>query len=133
MYAPLAYGAWFCLLQTIDTLFFKWHGFRPIIWQKQLVAHSFNAPQVHTDFTPFVNEKERAELQRAQALYPDRYMYLGAGADYSPYCGNRWCHYVKVLVTDHKGTPPPDKYGGPNCYGMLGDLFTNRMGQTAPC
>ena len=124
MYAPLAYGAWFFVLQTIDIMCFRWHGLRPLAWQKQLIAHRFKAPQIDSQFRPFGTDKERAELQRAQALFPDRYMYLGAGCDYSPWQGNRWCHYVKVLVTDSKGTPPPTRYGGGgNCYGMPLERF----------
>lgn len=117
MYAQLAYGAWFLVLTTIDTCVFKWHGVRPVAWQRQLVRHRFNAPHGGI-FVSGGTEKERAKLRRAQALYPERYMYLGAGSDYSPWYGERWGHDVKVLVTDNKGTPPADKYGGSDCWGM---------------
>ena len=45
-------------------------------------------------------------------------MYLGLGSRYSPWYGYRWGHDVKVLVTDRKGTPPANKYGGGGCWGM---------------
>ena len=122
MYPQVAYGAWYLMLLTIDMTCFGWHGFRPTSWQRQLVMHRFRAPH-GGEFKPFGTDKERAALKKAQALYPDRYMYLGAGSDYSPWYGNRWCHYVKVLVTDEKGTPPADKYGGSNCYGMPWEHF----------
>jgi len=86
------------------------------------VQHSFRAPHGGVS-VPGGTAEERAELKRAQALYPDRYMYLGAGSHYSPWYGNRWCHYVKVLVTDHNGTPPADKYGGGDCWGMAWERF----------
>lgn len=71
----------------------------------------------------FGTDQERAKLKAAQALYPDLYMYLGAGTDYSPWYGYRWGHSVKVLVIDETGAPPENKYGGANSYGMLFDQF----------
>ena len=50
-------------------------------------------------------------------------MHLGAGSDYSPWYGERWGHYVKVLVIDHKGTPPVIRFGDGNCWGMEWDQF----------
>jgi len=123
MYAHLSYGTCYFLLQAIDMICFRWHGLRPLAWQRQLVLHRFKAPQIEGEFKPFGTDKEQEELRKAQALYPDRYMYLGVGSDYSPWRGNSWGHYVKVLVTDAKGTPPVNKYGGANAYGMPLERF----------
>lgn len=122
MYAHLSYGAWFLVLRCIDAMCFSWHGVRPAAWQRQLMRHRGSAPH-GGEFQSGGTEKERAELRAKQALYPDRYMYLGAGSSYSPWYGERWHHYVKVLVTDNKGTPPPNKYGGPDAYGMPFERF----------
>ena len=75
MYPQVAYGAWYLMLLTIDMTCFGWHGFRPTSWQRQLVMHRFRAPH-GGEFKPFGTDKERAALKKAQALYPDRYMYL---------------------------------------------------------
>ena len=122
MFAHLAYGAWNLVLRVIDTCCFRWHGIRPSAWQRQLVKHRFRA--LHGgEFKSGGTDKELAALKKAQALYPERYMYLGVGSEYSPWYGERWCHYVKVLVTDRKGTPPANKYGGGGCWGMGWDSF----------
>jgi hypothetical protein len=122
MSAHLAYGAWYLALLIVDTCLFRWHGIRPVAWQRQFVRHRFRAPH-GGEFKSFGTDKERAALKKAQALYPERHMYLGAGADYSPWYGERWCHYVKVLVTDDKGTPPVNKYGDGTGWGMEWDQF----------
>jgi hypothetical protein len=52
-------------------------------------------------------------------------MYLGAGSKYSPWYGQCWGHYVKVLPTDHQGKPPSNGYGDLNSesWGMAWDRF----------
>jgi len=121
MYAQLAYGMRFLALNVIDTCCFNWHGIRPVAWQRQLMQHRLRAP--HNCFRYGGTNKEQVELKRAQALYPDRFMYLGIGSEYSPWIGSRMCHRVKVLVTDHMGTPPVNKYGDANCWGMEWGCF----------
>ena len=118
----ILYGARYILLCVIDMLCFRWHGYRPLAWQKQLVHHAFTAPQGGS-LVPFGTDKERQELTAAQALFPDRYMYLGVGMSYSPLEGERWLHYVKVLVKDATGAPPTNRYGGGSCYGMPFERF----------
>ena len=122
MYAHFAYGAWYLVLFAVDVCCFRWHGRRPVVWQRQLLKHRFRAP-AGGEVKSFGTEKELAELVKAQAMYPDRYMYLGAGSKYSPWSGQRWGHYVKVLVTDHRGTPPSKRYGDQNSWGMDWDRF----------
>ena len=117
MYAQLIYGGRYLLLRTIDLCCFSWHGWRPLSWQMQLITHNFCAPHGGV-YNPFGTAEERAALEKAQALYPDRHMYLGLGSRYSPWYGYQWGHDVKVLVTDRKGTPPTNKYGGSGCWGM---------------
>ena len=104
MYAQLAYGAWFVVLRVTG---------------RQRLKHRLSAPEWRgSEFRYGGTEKEQAELRRAQALYPSRHMYLGIGSEYSPWYGTRARHTVRVLVTDHKGTPPTRRYGDANAWGM---------------
>jgi hypothetical protein len=69
------------------------------VWQRQLLKHRFRAP-AGGEFKSFGTEKELAELEKAQAMYPERHMYLGAGSKYSPWYGQRWGHYVATSFCD---------------------------------
>ena len=124
MCAQLAYGGMFLLLRTaaVDLCCFSWHGLRPVGWQRQLVKHRLYAPH-GGEIVPLGTDRERKALKKAQALFPDRYMYLGVGARFSPWYCCHWSHYVKVLVIDGQGTPPENKYGWGDCWGMEWDDF----------
>ena len=111
----LAYGARYGALLLVDTLLFSWHGFRPLSWQREFLGHRFASPIVHCGNIP--TGQDFQALRVAQAMYPDRTVYLGLGSRYSPWYGKTFFHEVKVLVgSGGDGAPPKrtvDGYGIP--------------------
>lgn len=98
------YGARYGMLMLVDTLAFAWHGARPLWWNRELVKHRFASPMFHCSSAP--SEQDLEALLAAQRLYPDRFVYLALGFEYSPWVGTRFFHHVKVEVGDRDGSVP---------------------------